>query len=113
MEDKFNERTRHRGQAGFTLIELLVVIAILAILGGVAVFAVGSLTDQAEDSACGIESRTVKTAVQAFKADNGGTYPATLAALVPDWLESAPEAGRWNYDAATGAVTATPGGPCV
>ena len=37
-----SERMELRGQqGGFTLIELLVVIAILAILAGVAVFAVG------------------------------------------------------------------------
>jgi prepilin-type N-terminal cleavage/methylation domain-containing protein len=88
--DKFHERMRNRGQGGFTLIELLVVVAILAILGGVAVFAVGNLTGEAEESACVIELRTIKTAIEAHRADNNGDYPASAADLIPDWLESAP-----------------------
>lgn len=77
MKEMMRKRMDSRGQSGFTLIELLVVIAILAILGGVAVFAVGNLTDEAGDSACAIEKRTMKTAVEAAKADNPTAPDAT------------------------------------
>ncbi|MFZ4434645.1 MAG: type II secretion system protein, partial [Microthrixaceae bacterium] len=45
--DMIKKRAAMRGQSGFTLVELLVAVAILAILAGTAVFAVGSLTDNA------------------------------------------------------------------
>jgi prepilin-type N-terminal cleavage/methylation domain-containing protein len=62
------QRKRNRGQGGFTLIELLVVIAILAILAGVAVFAVGGLRSDAGSAACKTEYDTVRTAVAAAEA---------------------------------------------
>jgi prepilin-type N-terminal cleavage/methylation domain-containing protein len=66
-------RKRSMGQGGFTLIELLVVIAILAILAGVAVFAVGNLTTDADASACKVERDTVKTALAAANATSDTT----------------------------------------
>jgi prepilin-type N-terminal cleavage/methylation domain-containing protein len=62
------KRKQARGQGGFTLIELLVVIAILAILAGVAVFAVGNLTEGADENACKIERSTFVTASAAAEA---------------------------------------------
>lgn len=82
------QRRRMAGQGGFTLIELLVVIAILAVLAGVVVFAVGGINNSSKNSACKIDARTVKTAVQAYMAQNG-SYPADQAALVPGLLEKA------------------------
>jgi len=62
------ETRRMRGQGGFTLIELLVVIAILAVLAGVVVFAVNGINNNSQETACTTEARTVKTAIQAFYA---------------------------------------------
>jgi prepilin-type N-terminal cleavage/methylation domain-containing protein len=62
------KRVQTRGQGGFTLIELLVVVAILAILGGVAVFAVGNLTGDSQESACKVEYDSIKTAIAAAEA---------------------------------------------
>ncbi len=69
------KRKRSMGQGGFTLIELLVVIAILAILAGVAVFAVGNLTDGAGENACKIEKDTFTTANAAAEAKGAGNSP--------------------------------------
>ena len=77
------QRKRNRGQGGFTLIELLVVIAILAILAGVAIFAVGGLNESADKSACLTEKDTINTAIQAFKADQGA-YPLNDLTLYTD-----------------------------
>lgn len=63
-------RRRMRGQGGFTLIELLVVIAILGVLAAVVVFAVGGINNNSKESACAIDLRTLKTAVQADIAQN-------------------------------------------
>ena len=62
------KRQQMRGQSGFTLIELLVAIAILGILAGVAVFAVGNLTDSADTAACQTEQSTIETAFAAAEA---------------------------------------------
>ena len=70
------KRKAMAGQGGFTLIELLVVIAILAILGGVAVFAVGNLTDGADVNACKVEKSTFVTANAAADAKGAGNSPA-------------------------------------
>jgi prepilin-type N-terminal cleavage/methylation domain-containing protein len=53
------------GQGGFTLIEGLVVIALLAILGGIAVFAVTALAQDADETACVAERRTIEAAMWA------------------------------------------------
>ena len=73
-------RAMAQSQSGFTLIELLVVIAILGILAAVVVFAVGGVTNDSQKSACKLELRTAKTAVQAFRAAKA-TYPATASGL--------------------------------
>ena len=104
MNEMLQKRMASRGQGGFTLIELLVVIAILAVLAGVVVFAVGGITDNSEDSACAIERRTVNTAIQAYRAQEG-EYPAAEADLVPGFLESAPTLTPITYVIATTAPT--------
>ena len=93
------KRRAAAGQSGFTLIELLVVIAILGILAGVVVFAVGNTTDNAGVKACQVEKRTVKTAIEAYKG-NEGTLPAALVDLTTaansSFLQDDPTAA-WDY----------------
>lgn len=81
------QRARNGDESGFTLVELLVVIAILGILSAVVVFAVGGINDRGQDSACEIDTRTIRTAQEAFFAqqDTAPKY-ATEAALVPNFL---------------------------
>jgi general secretion pathway protein G len=101
-----------RQDEGFTLIELLIVIVILGILAGIVVFAVGGITDRGKKSACKADVATVATAAEAYYAKNS-SYPATMAAMVPDFLHSAPTAtaaveGYAISLGANGVVTATP-----
>jgi prepilin-type N-terminal cleavage/methylation domain-containing protein len=91
------KRQQMKGQSGFTLIELLVAIAILGILAGVAVFAVGGLTDSAKETSCVTEKETVETAIDAFKAiDDNNEYPTNLAALTPDFMKT-DVSTNWTY----------------
>ena len=79
------KRQQMRGQSGFTLIELLVAIAILGILAGVAVFAVGNLTDSADTAACQTEQSTIETASAAADATPDATDTIT------DYLSTTPQ----------------------
>jgi prepilin-type N-terminal cleavage/methylation domain-containing protein len=74
--ERINERRRAPGEAGFTLIELLVVIVILGILAAVVVFSVGGIGDKGQASACKIDTRTLRTAEEAYLAgpNSGGQY---------------------------------------
>jgi prepilin-type N-terminal cleavage/methylation domain-containing protein len=89
------KRKAMAGQGGFTLVELLVVVAILGILAGVAVFAVGNLTSDANRNACRIEVRAVKTAVAAFRSDAVNNpqarFPVAVASL-NSFLDTAADA---------------------
>jgi len=74
-------RARRRGERGFTLIELLVVIVILGVLAAVVVFAVQGAGDKGDLAARQTDTKTLRTAQEAYCAQNG-TYAADDAALV-------------------------------
>jgi general secretion pathway protein G len=94
---------------GFTLVELLVVIVILGILAAVVVFAVSGITDNAEKNACESEIRTVKTAVEAYRAEfPNGTV--TQTALENSYLEDAPKYVSVQSGGALQAVGTLPDG---
>ncbi len=81
-----SKQRRKKGQEGFTLIELLVVIIILGILAAVVVFAVGGVGDKGKASAKAIDLRTLRTAEEAYFANN--SVYATEAELVAGGLLS-------------------------
>lgn len=69
-------------QKGFTLVELLVVIVILGILAAVVVFAVNGISDNGQKAACDTDGRTLRTAVEAFRAKNGAAETPSESDLV-------------------------------
>jgi len=79
-----------RDQRGFTLVELLVVVLILGVLAAVVVFSVGGITNRGKNASCQTEVREVRTAIEAWKAQNAGN-PATLTVVMnAGLLESVP-----------------------
>lgn len=68
MMQRFSKR---RGDEGFTLIELLVVIVILGVLSAVVVFAVRGTGDKGQSAALKTDAKTVRTAEEAYCANNG------------------------------------------
>ena len=89
-----------RKDEGFTLIELLIVIVILAILAAIVVFAVGTTGSNAAVSACKADAKSLETALEAYKAQNNGTYPAGPA--------SAADTAGWNVLLTSNSTVGTP-----
>jgi len=91
---KIQER-REDGNArnyGFTLIELLIVIVVLGILAAIVIFSLTGVTGESKASACNADGKSVEIASDAYAADpvNNGAFPASIAALVPNYLKTAP-----------------------
>jgi general secretion pathway protein G len=101
MDNLYNltARRRRKGQQGFTLIELLVVIAVLAVLAGIVIFNVTGVANRGALSACKTDLKTIQTASDAYKNDTNG-YPASVGAMVPAYLHTAPtDVGTVTWDA--------------
>ena len=97
---------------GFTLIELLVVIAIIGILAVVILAALGQARKSANDAKKAETTRNVMTAIETYMSANNGTYPANIAALVPNYLASDPTSGTPHYvDSVT--IDGTNGTYCI
>ena len=114
LQKLIDSRTKAREEDGFTLIELLVVIIILGILAAVVVFAVSGINDKGQTSACKIDTRTIRTAEEAFfAAPIGGkktTAPGQYAdeqPLVDQGFLS--ELSSYHNVARVAAVPANPG----
>lgn len=75
-------------QNAFSLIELLVVIAILAILGAIAVPAVGGALESGERSKCAANMKSIGAGIHLYAAENNGKLPS-INCINPDstWIE--------------------------
>jgi prepilin-type N-terminal cleavage/methylation domain-containing protein len=105
---------RAKGDAGFTLIELLVVVLILGVLSGITIVAVSDARANSVVSACNTDKVELIKALDAYKADPANdSYPATLSALVPNFLHQLPNTSAtkgeyyFSYSAST-TPTVTP-----
>lgn len=88
------------GGGGFTLVELMIVITVIAILATIGVMSFTRVQMQARDTRRKADVRSIETALQAYYTEIG-TYPATVAALVPTYVPVAPVppkgAGQTSY----------------
>ena len=66
-------------QAGFTLVELLIVAIILAILAAIVVPQFASSTSDAQDSALRSNLAGIRSAIDLYTQQHGGTFPGAVA----------------------------------
>ncbi|MBI2003631.1 MAG: type II secretion system protein [Parcubacteria group bacterium] len=80
-------------QKGFTLVELLVVIAIIGVLATLLLLQLGGARGKARDAKRIADITQLRTAIEQYFDDNGGTYPQT-SLYSPDPLAPYIGAGR-------------------
>ena len=112
-------RGHHSCDDGFTLIELLIVIVLLGILAAIVVFAVVGIRDEAEDSTCPADRRTLITGVEAYFVVTDSTSIAAADAT-PDGYEQtlvnvglARQVSLWYDLDADGELLVPAGSPCT
>jgi len=72
-------QNQQQDDSGFTLIELLIVIVVLGVLAGIAIFAVGTFQDDAEDACNEANARITATVDEAAKASSKGSSAYTVS----------------------------------
>ena len=72
-------RLKHQSR-GFTLIELVVVVVIIAIIAAIAIPKMSRGSAGASDSAVSQDLSTMRSALELYQTEHGGTYPSNAAA---------------------------------
>src|SRR6185437_14192434 len=75
-----NMRNSSHRRTGFTLIELVVVVVIIAIIAAIAIPKMSRGSAGAADSAVSQALATVRSALELFQTEHGGTYPSATSA---------------------------------
>ncbi len=89
MEPKMISQTRtiHQARPGFSLIELTAVLVILGLLMAGAAVAVPAQIKKARIRVTKTSMQTIKTQIESYRAENAGDAPASLAVLIPSFME--------------------------
>jgi Tfp pilus assembly protein PilE len=104
------QRAAHRNpgrEDGRTLLEFLVAIIVVGILASAAIFTATRMGTHRTAAECKADMRNIEVASEAMYASTG-TKPATLKALVPEYLKRVPATGKYTITLrADGTVTGT------
>ena len=73
-------RNARNARNGFTLIELVVVVVIIAIIAAIAIPKMSRGSAGAADSAVAQDLSTMRSAIELYQTEHGGTYPSVTSA---------------------------------
>ena len=94
MHTAMNINTRTRRSA-FSLIELVIVVVIIGIIGAIAIPRMSRGAEGAADSGLRADLKIMRTAIDLYKAEHGGTLP-TLADIEDQLTSYSDDAGTTN-----------------
>jgi len=108
LNEQLNTRRTLVARPGFSLIELTAVLVILGLLMAGAAVAVPAQIKKARIRTTKGSMTIIKTQIDAYRAENAGDAPASLAVLVPSFMEEKSLRDSWeeNY-----YYLPTPGSP--
>ena len=113
-------RTYLKNKKGFTLIELVVVMVLIGSLALIIVPKYVNNVAKGKIATTKANIESIRSAASLYSSNNSGSYPATLATMVPTYLRAVPKeavtgvstevaanngAGGWVYVAASGDVS--------
>lgn len=91
LNTQLKSRSNPRIRPGFSLIELTAVLVILGLLMAGAAVAVPSQIKKARIRVTKSSMKTIKTQIESYRAENAGDAPASLATLIPSFMEPGAE----------------------
>ncbi|MHA7814740.1 MAG: type II secretion system protein GspG [Phycisphaerales bacterium] len=89
-------RSYKQARPGFSLIELTAVLVIIGLLMAGAAIAVPGYLKRARTRVTKTSMTTIKTAINSYMANNAGTPPESINALIDGYIEPGTELDAWD-----------------
>jgi len=87
---------RQTARPGFSLIELTAVLVIMGLLMAGAAISIPKLMKRSKTRITKTSMVTIKTAISTYMADNAGETPASVTALIPEFLDEGADIDSWS-----------------
>lgn len=87
-----------RRRDGFTLIEMLIVIVIMAVLAATVIPQFAATSEDAKDSTLQYNLHTLRSQIELYKLQHGGTAPALSSGDLPQLYKATDAAGTASAD---------------